>query len=255
MFFERNFFRNYNERVRFKPDDEMWSLWFGDNSQPWGLLIAPAFRFGEWTNDKSEMRRADFEYWTVGHVLATGLVVPDSKNLMQFPDYKTFRQFYETVLKRASNSTYEQPMAERYLDYLDRSQDVSSEPLLIPEIRYEGKETKHRYRLDFSVLNSHTREFTGFELSPASTHMNIDAIPKTDLTKKAANELVKQEWENEMEKRNAYFGKFGITTVTFTDSRLKDLDECFHAIESKLKARLPDKKSIDAELASIRNLV
>lgn len=255
LYFERNFYRNYKERTRFKPDEELWSLWFGDNKQPWGLLLAPVFRFGEWTNDKSEMRRADFEYWTVGHVLSTGLVVPDKKDVMEFDSFKAFRQFYGTVLQRASNSTYEQPIAERYLDYLEGSADVEAEPLLIPEIRYEGKAVKHRYRLDFSILNSHTQEFTGFEISPASTHMNVNDIAAKDLTKVAANEDVKKQWEGEMAKRNDYFSKFGITTITFTDTSLKDIDACFEDIAEKLRARQPDKKSIASELQEIRDLV
>ena len=37
-----------------------------------------------------------------------------------------------------------------------------------------------------------------------------------------------------MEKRNAYFNTFGITTITFTDKLLKDIDDCFEQIQAYL---------------------
>ena len=42
-------------------------------------------------------------------------------------------------------------------------------PLLIPEYRYEGRLPKHKYRLDFTIINPDTMDKVGFELSPWST--------------------------------------------------------------------------------------
>ena len=77
VFLRRNFYRQFNARTRFKPPDNLWSIWFGGKGHVYGVLIAPAFRNGKWTNDKSEMRRAPYVYWTVGHVLSTGLATPE----------------------------------------------------------------------------------------------------------------------------------------------------------------------------------
>ena len=54
LFLERNFYRNLIERTRAKPNEVHWTLWFGDNQIPWGVIIAPAYRKGQWTNDVSE---------------------------------------------------------------------------------------------------------------------------------------------------------------------------------------------------------
>ena len=45
-----------------------------------------------------------------------------------------------------------------------------------------------------------------------------------------------KKWEADTEKRNAYFRKFGITTITFTDNALKDIAEAFSQVEEYLSA-------------------
>ena len=229
-FLTRNFYRNIVERTRQKPEENLWSLWFGDNTMSWGLLIAPVFRDGEWTNDKSEMRRAAYDYWTVGHVLATGIIDPDSNELVEFDSLRSLAQFYRSVLRRRSASDYEKEISRRYVEYLQNSDDVESEPFLIPELRYAGREGKHRFRLDFTILNSHTMSYVGFEISPASTHNAVAKIGTR--TQKDVNAELARTWGREMTKRNRYFQEFGISTVTFTDSDLTDLDECFVQIEA-----------------------
>lgn len=39
---------------------------------------------GEWENDVSEIRHFKPNYWTIGHVLETGLVVPHSPQRIEF---------------------------------------------------------------------------------------------------------------------------------------------------------------------------
>lgn|GEM_PF-6576304 len=47
------------------------------------------------------------------------------------------------------------------------------------ELRYEGDVSKHKYRLDFTILNSHSQRFVGFELNPQSTHIKVEGKNKT----------------------------------------------------------------------------
>jgi hypothetical protein len=198
-FLTRNFYRQYNARVRHKPADPLWAIWFGGKNQDYGLLIAPVRRKGEWTNDHSEMRRAPYVYWTVGHVLQTGLASPDEEQPLTFPTIDELVKFYRYFLKKMSNSKYEKGMADRYMAYLDASADVFSEPFLVPEFRYAGLAGKHEHRLDYTVFNGHTMALTGFELSPYSTH---GAIKKAkDKTQKVINEEGAARWEKEMKKR------------------------------------------------------
>lgn len=175
-FLKRNFYRNIKERTRAKAKDIHWKLWFGENQVPWGLIIAPAFRNGEWTNDVSEIRRADYQYWTIEHVLHTGLIDPDSNLPLKFNSANDLITFYRSVLKRLSRSQYEKKIVDFYLDYLENSENPLAEPFLVPELRYAGLDVSHKYRLDFALLNPYVMEFIGFELSPHSTHMAVKGI-------------------------------------------------------------------------------
>lgn len=235
LFLERNFYRNFIERSRAKPEECLWQLWFGAGSLFWGLLIAPTQRRGEWTNDKSQMRREKYDYWTIGHVLEAGLVVPEKEEPMKFSSVSRFLQFYEMVLARVSNSEYERTISGKYIEYVRSSLEPESVPLLVPELRYAGKEQKHLYRLDFSVLNPFTMKMVGFELSPSSSHMSISGIRSKTQVK--LNEELSEKWSRESDKRNKYFCDFGISIVTFSDTELQDVDACFRTIVSYIEER------------------
>jgi hypothetical protein len=234
-FLARNFYRNFKERVRNKPDENLWSLWFGNGNLVWGLVIEPVLRNGCWTNDKSEMRRASYNYWTIGHIISTGFIDPTSDSPIKFTNPKDFLAFYKSVIVRTSNSQYEKEIADKYIEYLKNSDSLNQEPFLIPEFRYAGREVKHVYRLDYTILNPYTMKMTGFEISPASTHISLERIK--DKTQKSLNIELSQQWSKEMNKRNSYFSKYGISTVTFTDTDLDDVKQCFQTIEIFLRER------------------
>jgi hypothetical protein len=216
------------------------------------LVIAPALRNDEWTNDKSQMRRERYVYWTIGHVLEAGLIDPTSKTPMRFGSLEQFLVFYRSVLKRVSVSPYEQAVFDRYLEYLEASHAPLSEPLLIPEFRYAGKDAKHEYRLDFTVLNGHTLDFTGFEISPASTHIRVKEAAKKTQTK--LNSELSEAWDYEVRKRNEYFQRFGVTVITFADSHLKNIDACFKEIRIKLADRATLAPTREAALQRLQAL-
>jgi hypothetical protein len=248
-FLERNFYRNYKERTRQKPDDALWSVWFGPGDLSWGLIIAPAHRDNAWTNDKSQMRRENYTYWTIGHVLATGLYDPTTKEPIKFADVGAVIAFFQSILKRVSNSQYERAICDRYLNYLLRSAEPQEEPILIPEFRYAGSERKHEYRIDFTVLNGHTFQFTGFELSPASTHIKAEKV--AGKTQAQLNQELSVAWQKEVTKRNAYFQTYGVTVVTFADEDLKNIDKCFTHIETSLRARATPATSVQSALNAL----
>lgn len=244
LFLERNFYREYIARIRAKPNEVLWKLWFGDPGKlVWGLVIEPVFREGFWTNDKSEIRRASYYYWTIGHIMATGLIDPSATNPLKWSSIEQFVDFYRSVLKRLSHPKYEQGFSDRYIDYLQKSKNILNEPFLIPELQYAGLKKQHKYRLDFTVLNSHVMKSTGFEISPASTHMAISGIKAK--SQKEMNQSLSAKWANEMQKRNDYFQTYGITTITFTDDMLQNLDECFIAVSESLSERYPERPDYD----------
>ncbi len=234
-FLERNFYRNLVARIRFKPDEMLWDLWFGSGHVVYGILITPVLRHGSWTNDVSEIRRANYNYWTIGHIMSTGIVDPDSDKLFKFSSYDDLYAFYRSVLKKLSSSEYEKAIFDLYIKYLSESDDIDNEPLLIPEIRYAGLEKEHKYRIDFTILNSHTNDYIGIELSPSSSHMSISGIrskTQTDFNKELAIK-----WSKEMQKRNDYFNEYDIQIITFTDEELVDINNVFATLEKFLKKR------------------
>lgn len=253
LFLERNFIKNYRARIRNKPEESLWKIWFGDQIVH-GLFIAPArCEDGTIRTDKSEIRRAAYNYWTVGHVMNTGLYDPEDDELMTFSSVTECMKYYAKVLKRLSRSDYEKEIFKRYVEYLNLSSDIMSEPFLIPEFRYEGLEKKCKYRVDFTILNPYTFRFVGFELSPASSHMSVSGIK--DKKQGDVNDELKAKWEKEMHKRNEYLQKYGLSLITFTDSDLKDMDGCFDRMREVLQERAVEENSIKVEESRLRKLI
>lgn len=242
LFLERDFYRHYKIRTKDKPQENLWSIWLGSETLFWGLLISPRLIDDNWENKPGKIRKVEFGYWTIGHILKTGLVDPENDIIYNFIDLDSFLIFYESILKRVSNSIYEKAIFAFYANYIRQSKNPLSEPLLIPEFRYEGIKKKHKYRLDFTILNCHTGERIGFELSPQSTHMAIAGIKSK--TQIELNKDLSIKWGREMQKRNEYFQQYGITTITFTDENLSDMKNCFKAMEYYLSKRRSERKSV-----------
>lgn len=253
LFLQRNFIKNYRARVRNKPEESLWKIWFGDQIIH-GLFIAPARCLdGTIRTDKSEIRRATYNYWTVGHVMNTGLYDPEDDEFLTFSSVAECMKYYAKVLKRLSRSDYEKEIFRRYVNYLGQSSDILSEPFLIPEFRYEGLEKKCKYRVDFTLLNPYTFHFVGFELSPASSHMSVSGIKSKKQTE--VNDELKAKWEKEMHKRNEYLQRYGLTLITFTDSDLQDMDFCFEKMKEVLQERDEADSSTEVEECRLQKLI
>ncbi|WP_405252285.1 hypothetical protein [Dokdonia sp. Asnod3-C12] len=250
IFLERNFYRNLKERTRLKPNVELWKVWFGYNVI-FGLLIAPKREEGTWIIDKSEIRRADYSYWTIGHVFKEGLIDNSLSKPFYIYNLEQFESIYLSIFQQLSNSVYEKQICEKYIEYLRQSENLESEPFLIPEVRYLGLEKKHLYRLDFTILNSHTQEYIGFEISPASSHMSVKGLKEKQ---KIVNEELSKKWHKEMQKRNDYFELYDITTITLTEHDFQDIDSCWSLFEKYLSSRSEDKTSVQSELKRISNI-
>lgn len=248
-FLERRFYRQLEPTIRAKPIDDLWEIWFGSNPLVWGIFIAPVIRFSKWENDISQIRRVKYHYWTVGHVIQTGFIVPESSKKQSINDLNDIVEFYENICERLSLSQYEKELMCRYITFLNESDDPLNEPFLIPEMRL-NKDKKHKYRLDLLVLNSYTMKFTGFEISPASTHIKV-AKTKQKSQAEINSELATQ-WERESDKRNQYYSRYGISVITFTNQHLVDMDSCFDTIKKYLNERV-EKLDVDEELKKIRN--
>ena len=235
LFQERNFYKHYQSRIRQKPGSDVWILWFGAKLI-FGLFIALAQTSeGTYRVDHSEIRKVPYQYWTIGHILMVGgFVNGETGKLYRIKSEDDLLNFYENIIYSSSSSKYEKAIYTRYIDYLKNSSNILGEPFLIPELRYGGLETNHKYRLDFAIFNPYTFEFIGFELSPASTHMAISGAGKTQTE---INKELAEKWNKECAKRNEYFAQFGITTITFSDNDLQHIDDCFEIMKMYLEKR------------------
>jgi len=193
----------------------------------------------DWENDKSEIRRARFGYFTIGHVLSTGLVIPGVDKRLTFANTRAYLNFFESVLVRGAGSIHQDALAERYSRFVMASDDPSSVPLLIPELRYRGRDRRHNYRLDFCVVDPFSLNKIGFELSPWSSHGRLDEIRTKTL--RALNAQAQLNFEREIEKLGAYFDRYGIHVVVFTDAALEDPDAVFQRVERYLR---PEERSV-----------
>jgi hypothetical protein len=233
LFLERTYLRNYDALSRVRPTPEEATIWIGQERASYGLLVTPKFKDGNWENDRSEIRHFRRKYWTVGHVLETGLVVPFKEgDVMKFYDVDQYLMFFKTSLVRLSGSPYEMGIAERYCRFVKESPVPEDVPLLIPEFRYGGIKRDHEYRLDFSVIDPFKLSKVGFELSPWSTHGQLTGL--RGKTQAEINTIARGNFEKEMAKLKSYFREYGMVVLVFTDSELKDLDSVFEQIKKFL---------------------
>lgn len=250
LFLTRTYLRNFESLSKARPRVEEAEVWIGQQKASYGLLVTPRFRGGHWENDKSEIRHFKPNYWTIGHVVQTGLVIPDEDQLIEFESPDKYLSFFRNVIVRASGSPHEKKIAAQYCEFVKANPAPLEVPLLIPELRYGGVNQHHEYRLDFTVINPHDMSKVGFELSPWSTHGKLTGLKGK--TQKEINELAKANFEREMKKLKSYFRKLGITTLVFTDTDLEDPRAIFKDIVSYLS---PDKAPVQLEFQAIEDFL
>lgn len=98
-------------------------------------------------------------------------------------------------------------------------------PLLVPELRYGGKDIKHEYQLDFTIIYPHTLSKVGFELSPWSSYGAFAGTKEK--TQKEINDEAKANFEKDMKKLKAYFRKLRIPVMVYTDDDLANYGALF----------------------------
>ncbi len=232
LFLMRTYLRKYDALSKRRPEVEEAEIWIGQNNAAYGIFVAPRFKKGAWENDKSEIRHFKPKYWTIGHILATGFVIPDEDDRITFKDIDQYLSFFRNTLVRNSGSSHEIEIAKLYCNFVRKSAKPEDVPLLIPELRYGGKDIKHEHRLDFTIIDPHTLSKVGFELSPWSTHGLLSGTKGK--TQKAINQQAQANFEKEMSKLKAYLRKRGIPVNIYTDKDLCDYDKIFSDIADYL---------------------
>lgn len=235
LFLKRTFLRNINALTKAKPKFEEAEIWIGQNNADYGLLISPRFNGDNWENDKSAIRHFEERYWSIGHVLETGILIPFSNETIQFESIEKYLNFFRNVIVRNSGSDYELEIAKKYSDFVLKHDNPKEIPLLIPEFRYKGVSKKHVHRLDFMIIQSDNLNKVGFELSPWSTHGLLKGTKKK--TQKLINQEAKTNFEKEISKMRKYFMKYNIYTLIYSDESLNDLDSVFDDMKRYLEPK------------------
>jgi hypothetical protein len=234
VFLKRVYMRNIEALSKRRPLAEDAAIWIGQNNADYGLLVTP--RFSEvrqqWENDRSEIRHFEPLYWSIGHVLRTGLVIPSRNEIQRFSSVEDYLGFFVNVLVRNSGSQYEYAIAQMYREYVLSTPDPNRVPLLIPELRYDGFTSKHQYRLDFTIIEPVELSKVGFELSPWSSHGYLSKTKA--LSQAEINEMARDNFEREMRRHKAYFRRYGIFTLIYTDTDLADLSSIFQDMKQYL---------------------
>jgi hypothetical protein len=215
-------------------------IYIGQENAKYGILVTPRFMNGQWENDKSEIRHFRKQYWSIGHLLETGFVVPGRKDKMTFRDVPDYLNFFQNVLVRNSGSKYEMEIAEIYTDYVLNHERPENIPLLIPELRYDGLAKSHKYRLDFTIIEPVELNKIGFELSPWSSHGYLKKVK--GLTQKEINDMAQDNFEKEMKKHKDFFRRHGIFALIYTDSDLSDPEKIFIDIKRYLEPKTSSKQ-------------
>ena len=242
IFLKRMYLRSYDELSKNRPHIDQSEIWIGENNADYGLLISPRFnkKTNSWENDKSEIRHFKPRYWSIGHILTTGLVIPDKETIHKFKDVDEYLFFFEEVIVRKTSSKYQKEIAALYVKYVKASNEPEKLGLLIPELRYNGKDKQHKYRLDFCAINAESNDKVGFEISPASTHTKISKTKKK--SQKEINEEASDNFEKEMKKQKDYFRKHNIFALIYTGSELENIDSIFEDIKRYLLPETMSKK-------------
>lgn len=250
LFLKRSYLTHFDELSKNRPTVEAAELWIGQQNANYGLLVTPRFKNGIWENDKSEIRAFTKPYWSIGHVMETGLVIPGQDKKFEFYDIDQYLLFFQETIVRNSGSTYEYQIAGYYYEFVKSCPSPETVPLLIPEFRYAGIAAKHLYRLDFLIINPYTLNKVGFELSPWSTHGYLRKIK--GLTQKEINQMAADNFAKEMRKHRAYFKKHDIYCLIYTDHELKNTELLFE--EDFIQYLKPEKPPVQLEFQIINEL-
>lgn len=238
VYLEHYFEKHRKVLSKIKPKNEMYELWFGENNHCYGLMITPTFRdvswseIEQWENDKSEIRKVGFRYWSVAHILKTGVIDKNTNELIRFDNIEMLIEFYYKNFYLTAQSEYEKEIMLRYFDVLRNNTNYNDIAFLIPELRFK-KDKLHKYRLDFTIASAEEpNRNIGFEISP-----NIGHAHKSDIDKKTIQEIKQDQielWNKEMGKRNDFAEKFDLHIKTFVQNELRDIDSCFEVIKKRM---------------------
>lgn len=220
LFLERSFLKNEKKYRKIKLESTDRELYLGKNDCVIGVFIAPRKSNEIWHSYKLKGLSVRYKYLSLGQLVYEGYLkgkIQDDKyeaELIKVNDFEDIIRFYEIFIRNSSKN--EKKFIENYLTYVKTKDEWMDIPMLLPELRWGGKDAFHKYRVDYFIANYFTGKRLAIELSPDSTHL----IGKN----------IKNEWKKENDKRNSYQFDYKADTIIYTSEDLKDIENCFSRI-------------------------
>ena len=210
LYLERDFYRHIFPITREKVEEDLSEIYFGSNyskakNKNMKALFIKTRNKGlnvnkKWESHYAHIKNAKYIYYSIGHLLKEGIILNNERRY-----FNSIKEFYQ--LDGLIETRDEYRFLNCYLDYISKFDNLEKIPLLIPQFRFDKDKIKHKYRLDFLIMNynMYPAQKIGIELSRKQTHIN----------------------DYDRKKRNSFFEKYGITILEFTDDDLKDISKLF----------------------------
>lgn len=235
LFIERSYVKKPKKYSRIKLEKGDREIYLGDNKSVIGVFIAPRcsnFTGMKWCSYDLKGLKTKYDYLTLGQLKKEGYLKGNIEKedefeakLIKVNTIKDIELFYSNFMR--SGSPFEREFIDCYLKYIKEQTNWEQVPLLLPEVRWNKTSVYHKYRADYLIINYYTGKRLAIELSPNSTHL--------------CGGNIKEEWIKENDKRNSYFFKYNVPTVTFTNAYLKNIQECFDMVKDMLT--IPQKQT------------
>lgn len=243
LFIERSFLNNKEKYQKEKIKKNECEIFLGNNNKVFGIFIAPRQApDNEWYSYDVKKLKVKYNYLTLGQLVSEGIleghIREDGKfnaQLIKITNFDDIRKFYDNFKK--SGSPFEPAFIDEYIKYAISCTDWKNVPILLPEVRWNKKFIKHKYRVDYLIINYVNQNRLAIELSPVSTHLNENNLHS--------------DWKRENDKRNDYLFEYGVPTITYTDDYLPDIATCFKKISNVFNVDKTEKLTFENIIAQL----
>lgn len=234
---EYSFLNHKKEYTRRKLEPMDREIYLGKNNFCIGIFIAPQYnkQKSAWESYSLKGNKVKYEYLTLNQLLYEGFLSGCISNDTFVAKKVSVENLNDITnifvqIKNNSVSDFEKQFIDCYIEYIHSYNAWWKIPIMLPEYRWGKQKNYHTYRADYIIVNYYTGERLAIELSPFSSHMD------------KSREESRLQWIKENNKRNDYFFKYRVPTITFTDDDLTNVQNCFDMVKQILYIPAETKK-------------
>lgn len=229
LLLEYSFLNHKKEHTRRKLETMDREIYLGKNNFCIGIFVAPQYnkQKSAWESDNLKGNKVNYEYLTLNQIIYEGYLSGSIYNDTFVAKKISVNNLNDIInmfvqIKNNSVSDFEKLFIDCYIEYICSYNAWQNIPIMLPEYRWGKQKKYHTYRADYVIVNYYTGERLAIELSPFSSHMDKN------------REEARLQWIKENNKRNDYFFKYRVPTITFTDDDLGNVQNCFDMVKQIL---------------------